>query len=664
MSFLQRIAPVGGLLATLVIAGTAQDVSFPDRKDFPGVPRVAPDGGCGLPAGTVVRRRAQAACPGVTVTPPPGWFSGDSHEHVQLCFDPSIKTEEQVRDELLARGENVASMLLWGVRVSQGQFLQGFSPLITGSEDPSGAGYPTLALQYGIETSGFQCARLGHTIALGIDAARSNFFLFGGCPGNDASGDYAAPVVDFFQTDPDAVIGYAHQSWPVPLFAPAAVGFSWQSAAVPSWVGADARCLGGKILAFPDPTTTNIHPTLAVHDLATGRLDFLEAVDLHLDLSLNTVFEDRWYGLYYKLLNAGQRVAITGGTDADCVGTRINACEPRTWVKLPPGTAFSYDAWIQGIKQGRTSVADGAHQFLEVSVAGLDPGDRLYANTTAGQPPQVPVTVRYHLASGATVTDSIEIVQDGDVVRTLPMGQRRGGVFEATVQLPFVQSGWVAARTASGGTHTGAVFVYVDRKPILHCEEAEYFTLYSDYLVWLFDWAASLSDPSILKAWVGCSEAEIRSHIAAGRRVFAAVRDHAAGPPTNVSRLGFSTPSGRGPMAIGIDDEPRAGSTPTLDCFPAPPSAVGALLVSPFYDDVDPDVLLGARLFVLGLEEGIPYVAFPARASKAGFAQMPVALPPALAGFDLYAQWLWWNPPGYNAASLFSSSDALELRVR
>ena len=656
---LTRIA----VLALWCLPSAAQNGS--GLSGFPGVPIPAPpDGACVSPG------RCQApthftSCPVGVVQPPPGWYSGDTHEHAQLCFSATIKSESELRDEMIARGQNVASLLVWGVRLNPALYLAAFLPRITGTEHPSTVGYPSQVIQYGIETSGFDCANLGHSIALGVDPSHANFFLFGRCPQNDQSGDFAKPVVEFFQQNPATVVGYAHQTWPVPLFLPASQGgFDWEGAGLPAYIGAGARCLMGQDLAFPDPTDTNIHPTLASIDVATGHLDFLETVDLYADLSWNPAYEDRWFGLYYKLLNAGQQVAIVGGTDADCVLIRQSACVPQTWVQLEDGDALTYDNWTRALAKGRTVVSDGGAQFLDLNVGGEGPGGQLYVNSGAGGVVNVGLKVDFNVAAGVRQNDTIEIVKDGVVVLSKPTGKMRGGTFRALGVVPFQKSGWVAARTKSGSVHTGAVYVYVDKRPIANCEEAEYFTIYADFLNWIFDLAASVPDPSVLEAWVGCSEPEIRAHIADGRRVYAAARDFAAGLPINALRRGWSSPSGRGPTAIGIDAEPKAGTTVTLNAFNAPPDALGALLLSPWFNSMSPDVILGARLFVLGLPQGIPYLAFPARASHGGYIELPLSLPTSFAGVDLYAQWLFWNTPGFDDDSLFSSSDALELRVR
>lgn len=660
MSTLLRL-PALALLA----AGVAAQGIDPSQRAFPGTPLIAPDGGCGLPP--TPRGSAQPArppCPVGRVLVPEGWYSGDTHEHTQLCLTSELRTVEEVRGEYLARGENVANLLVWGVRINAEIYHTSFQHLITGVEDPSTIGYPEQVIQYGIETSGFRCSRLGHSIGLNIDPAQADFFTLGGCPTDDQSGDFSAPVFDFFHQGRQAVVGYAHQTWPVELYAPSGQGgFDWEEPSLPAFLGADSLCSSGHDLAFPDITTTIIHPTLLPFDVATGRVDFLEAAELYVDLSTTPSFQDRWFGMVYKLLSAGQEVAISGGTDADCVSIHPTTCEPRTWVKLEEGAAFGYDAWTAGLAAGRSSVSDGGHQFLELSVAGQDPGSYFYVASSEGVA-LVPLVARFRLAPGVRHPgDAIEIVQDGEVVHSAPFGPQRGGMAEVAIDVPFTKSGWLSARTASGGTHTGFVYVIVDGEPIASCPEADYLTIYADYLNWLFDWAATLPDPAVLAAWVGCSEAEVRAHIADGREVFAAVRDYAAGPPQGARRLGWSTPTDHGPVGITVNVEPRASSTCTVRCFRAPPDAFGALILSPWYDE-QPESLLGASLFVLGSAQGVPTLAFPARSKPSGFAQRTLNLPPALAGYDLYAQWVWRNPKGYDGLSTFSASEALELRIR
>ena len=83
------------LLRTLVVFFSASlpfaQNATPLSKRFPGTPIQAPDGGCFHP-GIRSHVGTRTMCSTGVVTPPTGWFSGDTHEHAQLCFSPTLKT--------------------------------------------------------------------------------------------------------------------------------------------------------------------------------------------------------------------------------------------------------------------------------------------------------------------------------------------------------------------------------------------------------------------------------------------------------------------------------------------------------------------------------------------------------------------------------------------
>ena len=460
---------------------------------------------------------------GTTVCPPGfvqpvDWYSGDTHEHIQHCFTPTDDTPLEIYQEMLADQLDLSNALIWGAGfITPDQFKAYVQQFLTGAEDPVTAADPTKILQFGVETSGVSAGNLGHMIGLNITPAEADVFqLQLGCgpyyPAvgwkNDGSGDYSEPVLDLFRQAPKAVTGYAHQSWPVDLYADVfAGGWDWEDPTLPSYVGTDAKCSFGMDLAFPIPKTCgNTHPVLAPFDVALGRIDFLEGFDL-LEPTCGGPLEKRYFGMYYKLLNAGQFVALSAGTDADCIDT---GCEPRTWVRLEPGEAFTYDAWTQGLKEGRTSVSYGAYQFLEMTVDDVPVGERLNLSGT----PTVKVKATYHvdLQDGSTVSDTIEIVQDGAVVASESFGPLGMGSHTFEVDVPVQRSGWIAARTASYGTHTSTVHTFVDKTPVANCADAEYWALYADFLNAQLDVAAATGPgaPGVLRGLLGARDPRLR----------------------------------------------------------------------------------------------------------------------------------------------------------
>ncbi len=185
---------------------------------------------------------------------------------------------------------------------------------------------------------------------------------------------------------------------------------------------------------------------------------------------------------YYRILNCGFRPGLAAGTDYSC-----NGLEPLgtllTYVRIPGGK-LNYDQWVEGVAKGRTVVARNGHkEFLDLKVNDTArPGDEI---RLAGKG-SVRVRIEWRSLGGAE--GRIELVHDGAVVASQTAAVEPGApvVFEATVD--FTHSGWLAARRMDwqGGhqTHTGAVFVIVDSKPIrASSSDAEFFVKWIDNLI-------------------------------------------------------------------------------------------------------------------------------------------------------------------------------------
>jgi hypothetical protein len=646
--------PLLGLLGAVAPAAAQGHVHHPG--DYP----IPTENVCG-----VYHAVSGAPCPAGVVTVPAGWFSGDTHEHIQLCFSGDDLTPGQIYAGMLEKPLDVCNALIWGAGfIDPWEFAQYTEQFVSGLESPATASDPAKILQFGIETSGVSCANLGHMIGLNITPAQTDLFQYGlGCgpifPAagwkNDGSGDYSKPILDLFRQASGAVTGYAHQSWPVNLYEDRfAGGFDWEDPTLPAYVGADAKCSFGMDMAFPLPKTCgNTQPVLAPFDVALGRLDFLEAFEL-LNPTCGGLIERRYFGMYYKLLNAGQHVALSAGTDADCVGL---ACEPRVYALLEPGDAFTYANWTKALAKGRTSLASGPYQFLELKVDGHSVGEQIELPTE--NTVNVKVTYTVEITEDAPVEDSIEIVQNGVVVASQPFFPMTSGSVTFNKDVLVSRSGWIAARTASYGTHTGAVRTLVDGAPIAIREDAEYWTLYADFLNWNLD-AAQWAGPAALEYYVGCSEAEIRDYVAQGRRIFAAVRDYDVAPPQGIVRHGQASPASCSPPAALVTaDVPYAGQPFALRAFNAPPSTFGGLVLALQLGPSTP--LLGAVLHVPLNPALLP---IPWTTDEGGYTELFVPQMPNMPGAKLFVQGVWLNPAGCTESGLLSSSDALEITLQ
>ena len=189
---------------------------------------------------------------------------------------------------------------------------------------------------------------------------------------------------------------------------------------------------------------------------------------------------EAWYGF----LNCGFRLPITAGTDkmfnTQIIGT------PRVYVKVDG--RFSYDRWLEGIRQGRTFATTGP--VLSLKVDDQDIGATL--ERAAGST----VSVIAEAKSLLPIT-TLEIVQDGKVVATAD-NPARSDTIHLSARLKVEKSSWLAARVNSDMTlpyqtvyldrsedipvfaHTSPVYIEVAGKPRQSPDDARLFIKWID----------------------------------------------------------------------------------------------------------------------------------------------------------------------------------------
>src|SRR5688500_5429778 len=98
-----------------------------------------------------------------------------------------------------------------------------------------------------------------------------------------------------------------------------------------------------------------------VHDVC----DFISSVDTPAVWELN---------IWYHTLNCGFDCRISGETDFPCIyGDRVGL--GRVYVKLPQGEPVDFDAWVHGVRDGRSYVGDGLSHLVDFTVGGLAVGE-------------------------------------------------------------------------------------------------------------------------------------------------------------------------------------------------------------------------------------------------------------------------------------------------
>ena len=244
---------------------------------------------------------------------------------------------------------------------------------------------------------------------------------------------------------------------------------------------------------FPNPGAE-----IAV-DFALGRIDSIDLMTwgdpLHPAPGTQQTAVDAWY----RLLDAGFRVPVMGGTDK-MFNHQITGAV-RTYVNVHG--KFDYSSWIAGIRAGRTFVTSGP--MLTMTVNGQQPGAVLHVSDGSS------VTVKVTVDSMLPV-ENIEIVYNGEVV-----AQKRNDDELAnqsmTANLRLAEPGWIAARAYSDRkityqwfppitpplshfAHTSPVYVNLDcRRAKSNAAISELLSQVDDVIKWTRD-QASYADES------------------------------------------------------------------------------------------------------------------------------------------------------------------------
>lgn len=214
---------------------------------------------------------------------------------------------------------------------------------------------------------------------------------------------------------------------------------------------------------FPNPGAE-----IAV-DFALGRIDSVDLMTWGDPLDAAPGTAQSAIEAWYRLLDAGFRVPVLGGTDKMFNHQMTGAV--RTYVKVHG--KFDYSRWIAGIRAGRTFVTSGP--MLTMTVNGRHPGAVL--NLGHGSTVTVNLTVDSILP-----VEIIEIVYNGRVVARKKNDDELKHQM-MTANLSVREPGWIAARTYSDRmftyqwfppitaplrhfAHTSPVYVYLDRRGV------------------------------------------------------------------------------------------------------------------------------------------------------------------------------------------------------
>lgn len=381
-----------------------------------------------------------------------GWWSGDHHIHAAGCAHYTNPTEGVHAPDMArhCRGEDlkVGCNLTWGPCFDyQKQFF-------TGKVDPVSR-FPYL-IRYDVEVSGFGSHQSGHLCLLRL---RDQMY-----PGGDSKDHWPTLGLNTLRwaRKQGAVTGPAHSGW----------GLDLPNADLPNYAVPPFSGIGANEYIV-DVT----HQVPGPDGASVPAVDFISTVDTPYAWELN---------IWYHTLNAGYRTRISGETDFPCIyGERVGL--GRSYIKL--NGKLDFDAWCEGIRQGRCYVSDGRSHLMDFNVGGIEVGEHgSELRLAQGGPVKISATVAARLdekpnpdLSGLPYTQKpywhlerarkpgtrlvpVELLVNGEPV------SRRDILADGTesrleFSVDIERSSWVALRILPS-SHTNPVFVVVDNKPI------------------------------------------------------------------------------------------------------------------------------------------------------------------------------------------------------
>jgi len=186
-------------------------------------------------------------------------------------------------------------------------------------------------------------------------------------------------------------------------------------------------------------------------------LEKIDAIELLQFSRYRGIGLDDWY----RLLNAGFRIPVTGASDYPAC-RKLGDC--KTYVYRPARPDF--EQWYRGMGNGDSFVSSGPVLLLEVD--GNRPGALIHVSRDNA----APATARLRVISEVAPVTDVQLIVNGSVVRQLhvPADAGQGHWMELQHAVPLAESCWIAARAFSKSptgspdaeAHTNPVYVYVN----------------------------------------------------------------------------------------------------------------------------------------------------------------------------------------------------------
>jgi hypothetical protein len=375
-----------------------------------------------------------------------GWYSGDHHIHASGCMHYQSPTEGVLPEEIVRpiRGEGLAvgAVLTWAPSYYyQKRFFEGRVSKLSTRDT---------VVRYDLEVSGFPSSHSGHLVLVRLKDQDY--------PGTKEIEDWPSwtlPVAQWAKTQ-GAVVGFAHT----------ALGLDVKSTDLPN---------------YEIPPFDSVGANEILVDLTHEAIDFLSLMDTPCIPELN---------LWYQLLNAGFPLRAGGETDFPCMSDeRVGAGRSYVQLDQQPQGDSGYDAWVAGLRAGRSYVSDGKSHLMDFRINGQlvgTAGSEVHVEAAGTARATVRVAARLdgtpnerirsqalndpphwdveRCRIGTTRQVPVEVLVNGVSVARTPI-QADGSVQEISFEVPIQRSSWVALRILPS-SHTNPVFVLVGGKPV------------------------------------------------------------------------------------------------------------------------------------------------------------------------------------------------------
>jgi Tol biopolymer transport system component len=356
-----------------------------------------------------------------------GWYSGENHIHANYGYGAWYNTPDELKRIMEAEGLNVANLVVANSD-TDGVFDREF---FRGRPDPVSS--PRTILYWNEE---FRATLWGHLTLVNLKQLVEPIFT-----------------------------GFADTTnpWDTPTNSDVA----------------DHTHLQGGHVNYTHPAANLSDPYFSAYsakslpvDVALGKIDSLD---------INWSYEPT-LSLWYRFLNCGFRLPASAGTD--CFINRIRSRLPgadRAYVKIDGD--FSYDAWMKGLREGRSFVSNGP--ILDVDPGGTVQGPVLSIRAEARSP--LPI-------------DRFEAVVNGLVVATgMVSPDKLSAVLDQKVTVS--KSGWYGVRVFAGRlqAHSSPTYVELPGKPAGSKADAEFFLTWIDRLEAQLKKRARVPSPELAK---------------------------------------------------------------------------------------------------------------------------------------------------------------------